>query len=489
MKRAAGLLGVLLMVMNAHAKDVLITVDDLPIAGKKLELYVRTDDFQAAAALSPGFNRTWHEVDFTKAKVSNEAVDGPMTITIASDGWNPKEPQTLGLQVVADLKAGTVAVKQNDKTLNATLKELQTPDSGRVTFDCQNILSLDKPGKTHWATLAMAVTKTKVESPRIEPHGSLTDTSFAVLIDGYSLVTQRRGIGGSLNAKIRPQGGELKDADLSLQSFAIGPRLFGTVTQREGGKNLGSGRAVGLIEASVVPDNAIVTLTLHDAVAPGGYLKLHLATKDRRVVAAFGTTPNFNNATHTVDASGLKLEGDQLTGPVSITVNPDPWQPKDGKAISGTINLNARAVQGEWSGGFSFDTRVPAGRINGTTDAKPELKPTAITLKLENALVGGNEWSNRVFMSFQVDGEKITGGKISNNHTKLAGTVDGGTVKITETTLAAMPAITVTAGGKAVSYTFDVQGVVVGKWAAGTFTTFVDGKKAKTGTFWAGLAK
>jgi|GEM_PF-5547411 len=489
MKLAAGLLGVLLMVMNAHAKDVVITVDDLPVAGKKLELYVRTGDFQTAAALTPGFNRTWHDVDFTKAKVGNEAIDGPMTITIGSDGWNPKEPLTLGLQVIADLKAGTVVVKQNDKALNAALKELQTPDSGRVTFDCQNLLSLDKPGKTHWATLAMAVTKAKVELPRIEPHGSLTDTSFAVLIDGYSLVTQRRGIGGSMNTKIRPQGGEIKEADLALQSFAIGPRLFGTITQREGGKDAGSGRVVGIIEAPVSPDNAIITLTLHDAVGPGGYLKLHLATKDRRVVSAFGTTPNFNNATHTVDASAIKIDGDTITGAVSVTVNPDPWQPKDGKAIRGTINVNARAVQGEWSGGFSFDTRVRDGIVNGTTDVKTEAKPTSITLKLENALVGGNEWSNRVFMSFQVDGEKITGGKISNNHTKLAGTVDGGTVKITDTNFAAMPAITVTAGGKATSYTFDVQGVVVGKWAAGTFTTFVDGKKAKTGTFWAGLAK
>ena len=75
----------------------------------------------------------------------------------------------------------------------------------------------------------------------------------------------------------------------------------------------------------------VYRLELADVLPGGKALKLMLDVKEGRVVNAFGLGRRYNGRGHGVDASGLTVADDRIAGPVTVTVMPDPWVPKDHK--------------------------------------------------------------------------------------------------------------------------------------------------------------
>ena len=184
-----------------------------------------------------------------------------------------------------------------------------------------------------------------------------------------------------------------------------------------------------------------------------------------------------------------------MAGTVKLTVQPDPWVPKDGKAFGAEFaiqaKLTAAELVGEYSGTFNGQPRK--GAVHGQIEARGDLEPIAkATVKIENGLIGGNPTHNRAFLNVQLDESgKVTGGRVSNNHTSLSGTVTGGQLRVADGVLKATLTATVNEGGKVTPgrYEVEVTGPLVGNMASGTFTTKLDGKVVKTGNFWASVGK
>ncbi len=95
----------------------------------------------------------------------------------------------------------------------------------------------------------------------------------------------------------------------------------------------------------------VVTL---DSPLPGDKpLRLHLAESYGRVVAAFGTAPTFNSRWHDVEAAKVILDGGGVKGTVRVTINPDPWVPRDGKPIRCTFELSSKRDNNRMSGTYT----------------------------------------------------------------------------------------------------------------------------------------
>ncbi|MFP4054184.1 MAG: hypothetical protein ACLFV7_10020 [Phycisphaerae bacterium] len=114
-------------------------------------------------------------------------------------------------------------------------------------------------------------------------------------------------------------------------------------------------------------------ITLQSPLPGGKPLRLHLAESTHRVVAAFGTSPKFNSRWHDVTDHKLTLDGGGLEGKLSLTVNPDPWVPKDGKPIACSFTLQGRRKDGTISG--TFTGTVGGKEVKGTLTGEPTAAP------------------------------------------------------------------------------------------------------------------
>jgi hypothetical protein len=243
------------------------------------------------------------------------------------------------------------------------------------------------------------------------------------------------------------------------------------------------GNFVGTVRWGAPPEagNALYKLTIHNALGTGQFLDLYLSATDGKITHGFGTSPNFNNATHEVDVAKLKLAGNKLTGDMPVTVLPDPWIPKDHKPIACAFVVDATIDGGEIAG--------TAGKflLDGGLEPKPVAAVlTGGTVKLEAGLMGDAGYRSRAFVTFTAKDGKVTGGKVGNNHTKLAGTVDGGEIKIENEHLVGKIQATITVGDGSTEgkYEFEVDTLMVGTAGAGGFTTRM-GEEKRTGRLWA----
>lgn len=96
--------------------------------------------------------------------------------------------------------------------------------------------------------------------------------------------------------------------------------------------------------------DAAWTLTLTNAIEGGRALDLHLAVSDGACKAGFGLAPKFNRMVHGVDAGGLKVEGDALSGDVKVTLKPDAWVPKSGQPVACVYTVTVTGAGGAASG-------------------------------------------------------------------------------------------------------------------------------------------
>lgn len=79
-------------------------------------------------------------------------------------------------------------------------------------------------------------------------------------------------------------------------------------------------------------------------------LSLRLVAQDGRWLFAEGLTPRWNKGLHAVDASELTFTGSRLHGALVVTLQPDPWVPKDRRPRSVRCQLDLPVVHGTLAG-------------------------------------------------------------------------------------------------------------------------------------------
>lgn len=107
-------------------------------------------------------------------------------------------------------------------------------------------------------------------------------------------------------------------------------------------------------------------VTLDKALPGEKDLVLHVATREGKVLAAFGDAPKYNSFWHEADVSKLTVRDGVFTGPVKVTVTPDPWVPADGKPFTCTYTLAAPAGEG---GKASYARTVGGKEVRSTVAA------------------------------------------------------------------------------------------------------------------------
>lgn len=491
-----------------HANgDLTITLEKALPGDKPLDIHARLRQGQVAAAFAtaPTYNRALHDVALGPIQINDKGLALDLTVTLNPDGYVPKDgkPVNAKVQIMltskGDVLPGTYTATLGDNAPThgkaQAVRVERLPENALLTLHLDNVLhDKDKAGKR--AGLTISFQDGMMSAVRMNPPGSLVDISFATQVEEYDLGIKDGRLFGTVTTKVTPNDQPAQSVVCTLDVQLIAHAAGGTVKVAIDGKDKATGSVLGQFDTTTPPQpaNALYTLTLHDGAGPGRPLVLHMVSRNGKITQGFAATPNFNNATHTLDASRLTLAGNRLSGFAKVTVNPDPWIPKDGKPFTATLDLNAtlagRDATGRYRGNFgSTDVR---GALGGELTPRTPLKPTKATIKLENALTGGEPWHNRVFITVDLDPNtgKVISGKLSNNHSSLAGKVDAGTVTLKDDQFHADITATVAEGGNVTpgQYTFKVTGCSLGATNAGTFESHKDGKPLKTGSFWAAVS-
>jgi hypothetical protein len=457
---------------------------------------------RAAFATATTFNRTCHDVDASGLKIQRGKLAGPIKVTLYSDGYVPKEDKfacqyELDCAVVDGKVSGSYTGRYGLTEMKGEVSGEAQPhaplQAARIEMNMENAIQTakSKKGGARRLKVTMAMHGGEWFGGRADPPGSITDVGFGAIVQKTDMKLDDGKLTGTVRVLVKQQGGGSLTFDYALDAAVIGPSVAGSFKTTIDGKEGETGRFMGKV-TSELPNvgECLHTLVLHDALKEGGFVKLYLAARDGKYTGGFGATPNFNNATHEIDATGLSIEAGAVRGTVKVTVHPDPWIPQDHKPIPCEFTIDARIRDAEVMGGYegTAGDKTVKGPMDGGLDARPEAGAVArMTLKLENGLAGGNPFANRAFLGCEVKDGKIVGGKVGNNHTSLSGTVDSGDVKIEGDALSVTATATIPEGGGvwAGKYSFTVKGIVVGRIAAGSFETVLEGKgKVKTGRFW-----
>jgi len=451
-----------------------VRVENVAGTGRFLDLRLELRDGQVVAGVGrASFTRSPAELDVTGLSVADGQVAGELKVNLVSDGYAAATNFTCKIEA-------PLAV---DKFLPRPLPN----GVARLTMNCENVVTqVAKKGGGRRLVIELATRDGKAFAARAVPTGSMTDVAFATRATRCTVTSVDGKLAGEIEVALTQQSGDLKPIlyVYTLDGRIVGDMATGRIATKCDGKDAGE---TGTFVASVrqgsapAPGNALYKLTIHEALGAGKFVDLYLSTKDGKFTHGFGTSPNFNNATHEVDVTKLKLEGHKITGDVPVTVLPDPWIPKDHKPIACLFSVAAILEDGEVTG--------TAGQfaLEGRIDAKPT--NTALAggaVKLEAGLMGDAGYRSRAFVAFTAKDGKVTGGKVGNNHTKLAGTVDGGEIKIENEHLVGNIRATVTVGDGSTEgkYEFEINSLLVGTAGAGAFTTHF-GERTKTGRLWA----
>jgi hypothetical protein len=467
----------------------------------------RQGTFPLAFAAAPQFNRMPHDVDAAGLRVTGRSLAGRIGVTIHSDGYVPRGKPAVSCAFTLNAQLGEADVtgsfkgtyEDQERTGRVTGRigpgpDIISPARFRLQFENAVNHAKSRPGQGRRIGAAFTLADGHSFGGKLEPRGSITDTACSARVEALALKLEGGRLSGTMKARYVPTGKAAQQYVFTLNGQVIADMAAGTITTTADGKRVEDGRFMGRVTFAHVPDPAdsLCVLTLFDVPLENRYMKLYLDTRGGRFSHGFAATPNFNNATHEVDASGLRVKGSRVEGRVKVTVLPDPWIPRDRKPIPCTFGLDAEIRDGEIEGSYEGTAagRAVQGIAAGRFDERPVIeKVTGMTLKLENALTGGNEWHNRAFVRIALDNWKVTGGSVGNNHTRLKGTVNEGRFQFSKGLLTGWAKTDVQRGGGVDpgDYEFDVNGHFVGKIGAGRFDTYVGGKKVKSGRFWGAL--
>jgi hypothetical protein len=205
---------------------------------------------------------------------------------------------------------------------------------------------------------------------------------------------------------------------------------------------------------------------------------------------AFG--PTFNRAVHDVEVSGLQADTGTLAGDLPVTIRPDPWVPRDHRPVACLYRIEAtlrgRGITGTFTG--RYGSEEVQGPVSGVFAARPTGQPVSLWLKFEDGLTGASAWHNRAFVNVEFADGRSAGGRFFTNKGVWQGTFEGADIRLDGGRLRGTATGRVTSGRvRHGTYTFALDGVVIGTQAAGDFVTSLDGKEVKRGRFLGGLER
>ena len=342
------------------------------------------------------------------------------------------------------------------------------------------------------AHVSLIFTDGVLQSGRVGPFsggliGGWSTVAWTGRFDGGDLRFEDDKLTGTIRTFVTSNAVGRGEHDFTIDVDLKEGKASGTFTAAHRGMHTAGIIRGGFRQIAPVPANAedgLVVMVLDDALPRGEPLKVYLDRKDGRCRAAFAFATSFSRRPFEIDASGLMVVDGELSGTVTVvrTVSRTKIAP-----VLGSYQVRAKIVgdqiRGSHVGGFG-DAKV-AGDLWGDVLPRPDLPQGAVkvAMKLEDGLLGGQDWQNRAFFDFTMDMGKATMGKLFNNKGVYRGQFDRAELQVMEGRIRGQLVATVLDGGvTAGQYTFDLDGPMVGHDFMGIFTTHLGGQ-SKTGYF------
>ena len=499
----------------ANARDAVHTLvlDKALPGGKPLTVYLDCagGTFAAGLARAPQFSKLAYGVDASGLALADKVLRGTLAVTIPSDGYTPPPGKTVRCVFTVDAKiagasvAGTFdgryGVDERGQGGTPAKGAVSGTVSARPAFDGPVVLDLDlinaagdKPvDKRVWGRRGRLRVTFKGGKPLqgvMHGHGDGRQVNyFEAVVTHVGLAWGREGLRGTVAVK-ETKGDEYV---YTFDGRVVGDQVGGTFTKTVNGKAApGAGFRGALVPVPAVrAADAIHNLELLGAVAGGKQLNTFIPCVAGRFGQGMGYSGQFNHTYHDVGGAALTLSGNVLRGDLKVTINPDPYVPRDHKPIACVYTVEATVSDGCVTGSFTglFGRQRVAGRIVGRLQPIPPVpEPAQYSLKLEDGVNEGAPWLRRVYLSFVATRGKATEGRMSNNKGGWTGTFKAATVTHDGPRFAATIHGTVdtTRGPRTGAYTFKLAGRSIGGELIGTVETHRDGKLTKQGTHFMG---
>jgi len=496
---------------STNLQDAILTLvleGTLP-DGKPLTVYLdrRAGRFTGGLAKSPLFSKTAHDVDASKLVRDGGKLEGPLSVMLNSDGYNP--PEGRSVRCLYDVRAridgtnitgrfeGRCDVAPDGQGGEVCRGAVSGHVAGRGSLDGTILLDLnminaagEKPIDAKvWQRRALLRTvfhQGKLVESIIHGHGDARQVNyFEAVVRDVDLKWDGNSLGGSVAV-------ESTSGDRYVYTFhgkLIGGHVAGTFEKERNGADVPGGPFSGVLEPwpEIPPDEAIYNVELLGAVAGGKQLNLFVPCRRGTFEPGMGYAGTFNHMYHDVNDPAIELGGKKLRGELGVTINADAYVPRDGKPVACRYRIDAELIRGCLRGSFTgrFDEEAVSGRLLGRLmPLPPQPEPARFSLKLEDGVNEGAPWLRRVYVSFvAVDGKADRGG-MSNNKGGWQGAFRRASVRLDGSTFHATIEGTVetSRGPRTGAYRFELAGRAVGSELVGNVDTYRDGKLTKQGT-------
>jgi hypothetical protein len=245
---------------------------------------------------------------------------------------------------------------------------------------------------------------------------------------------------------------------------------------------------------SIDLNDATYNIELIGAVPEGKQLNCLLPRRRGQFGTGIGYCGTWNHSYHDVRTAGLELRSSTLQGELAVTMNPDPYVPRDGKPAPAQYSLKATVADGCVRGRFegTFRDRPVSGAVVGRLQPIPDPpNPAHYTIKLEDGLNEGAPWFRRVFLDFTAQHGKANEGRMTNNKGGWEGSFQDAAVQFDGESLQAVIRGAVDTSRSVLTgrYEFRLTGRAVGEDVVGTVETWRDGRKTKENTPFMGLVR
>jgi hypothetical protein len=489
---------------------------------RDLALFLRAEDGRFAAGVVTGFNGPV-DVDGSGLTLDGGAVAGRLKVTIGFDGFFPPDGRPLVCEYRLDATAaeGSLRGKYDGtagpgrRVAGGLTGSLSPPPDMRgywvMDLQMENGSGTGTLGPKSWGNRVYPRLFLKDSRPvqsLIYGWGKRAQINyFESAVVANNLILDGKRLTGTLT--VQPTGPAPGSAGgvpfvFTFDGPVVGARISGTFRKQVGGNEHAGGSFHGTLQPMPerALDRSLYYLELHGAVlrtwqdAGGAANALQLMTFVPCLRGRFGAglayAAAWNHSYHDVDAGGLKLHGNTLTGELKATMNPDPYVPPDKKPVAASYVISATVTDGRVIGGsftgFFKDRKVSGPVFGELLDQPPVPEPVAVHLKLEDGVSGGAPWLRRTYVHFVAAAGQARSGSMSNNKNGWKGTFRKAEVKFDGPAFAATIEGTVdeTNGPAKGPYTFKLTGRVVGDQLVGACDTYLEGRLAKSGTAFMG---
>ena len=269
------------------------------------------------------------------------------------------------------------------------------------------------------------------------------------------------------------------------------PRGGGPGNTAGGGPGAGDGGRS--TQTRLDPQNAVWSFVLEEALpreTGPKPLEVYVQRRGGKWRQAVAFAPQWNVSPHKVDAAGLKLESDKLTGALAVTLVPDSWVPPEKRELQATFTVDAMLAEGKVKGTFHGEVAGThtSGRLTGTAEpeGRVDVRNCVVDLRLEGALPQTmDDWMRRVWATVRmVDARPrectATVSPLSPEDT--TGVCDPSGLRLTRDLLGGTLTVSAKAGDNPIAYSYKLAGIVVGGRVGGTFTYRL-GEHDHRGTF------